>query len=130
MFIYMFIASCRFSPTCILDTDGQLTCTACQAGYTGRRCEQWVHRSPHPYHAHSRAGLYSIPIIQCVPIKRKPVLSVGYLHCHTRFNQTIYFIIKGIFSSFIWYQNTCWYLKAWLKRNNLISCMSKSICTE
>ena len=29
-------------------------------------------------------------IIQCVPIKRKPVLSVGYLHCHSSFNQTIY----------------------------------------
>ena len=42
--------------------------------------------------------------IQCVPIKRKPVLSVRYLYCHARFNQTIYFFIKGIFSSFIWYQ--------------------------
>ena len=46
----------------------------------------------------------SLAIIQCVPIKRKPVLSVGYLHCHGRFNQTTCFIIKGIFSSFIWYQ--------------------------
>ena len=43
-------------------------------------------------------------LMQCVPIKRKPVLSVRYLHCHARFNQTICFIIKGIFSSFIWYQ--------------------------
>ena len=42
--------------------------------------------------------------IQCVPIKRKPVLSVGYRRCHRRFNQTICFIIKGILSSFIWYQ--------------------------
>ena len=40
-------------------------------------------------------------VIQCVPIKRKPVLLVGYLYCHARFNQTICFIIKGIFSSFI-----------------------------
>ena len=43
-------------------------------------------------------------VIQCLPIKRKPVLSVGYLdyfHCHARFNQTICLIIKGIFSSFI-----------------------------
>ena len=43
-------------------------------------------------------------IVQCVPIKKKPVSSVGYLHCNARFNQTICFIIKGIFSSFIWYQ--------------------------
>ena len=35
--------------------------------------------------------------IQCVPIKRKPVLSVGDLQCYARFNQTISFIIKGIF---------------------------------
>ena len=42
--------------------------------------------------------------IQCVPIKRKTVLSVRYVNCHARFNQTICFIIKGIFSSFIWYQ--------------------------
>ena len=34
--------------------------------------------------------------IQCVPIKWKPVLSVGYLHCHARLNQIICFIIKGI----------------------------------
>ena len=39
-------------------------------------------------------------IIPCVPEKRKPILSVRYL-CHARFNQTICFIIKGIFSSFI-----------------------------
>ena len=67
--------------------------------------------------------------LQCVPIKRKPVLSVGYLHCHEGFNQTIYFIIKGIFYSFILIPNT-WYLIAWLKRNNLNSCMSKLICAE
>ena len=42
--------------------------------------------------------------IQCVPIKRKPVLSVRYLHCHARLKQTVCFIIKSIFSSFIWYQ--------------------------
>ena len=33
--------------------------------------------------------------------KRKPVLSVIHLHYHARFNQTICFIIIGIFSSFI-----------------------------
>ena len=42
--------------------------------------------------------------VQCVPIKRKPVLSVRYLHCHARLKQTVCFIIKSIFSSFIWYQ--------------------------
>ena len=45
-------------------------------------------------------GLDHTPI-QCVPIKRKPVLSVRYLLCHARLKQTIYFIIKSIFSSFI-----------------------------
>ena len=30
--------------------------------------------------------------------------AVRYLHWHARFNETIYLIIKGIFSSFIWYQ--------------------------
>ena len=68
--------------------------------------------------------------IQCVPIKTKPVLSVGYLHCHARFNQTMCFIIKGSFSSFIWYQTQWWCLNAKLKRNKLNSCMSKSICAE
>ena len=46
--------------------------------------------------------LLHIYTVQCVPIKRKPVLSVEYLHCHARFNQTILFIIKGSFSSFMW----------------------------
>ena len=42
--------------------------------------------------------------IQCVPIKSKSGLSVKYLHWHAYFNQTIWFIIKCIFNSFIWYQ--------------------------
>ena len=46
----------------------------------------------------------SFPHVQCVPIKRKPVLSVRYLHCHARLKHTICFIIKSISSSFIWYQ--------------------------
>ena len=49
--------------------------------------------------------LISNPLhIQCVPIKKKPVLSVGHLHCHTLCNQTLCFIFKGIFSPLIWYQ--------------------------
>ena len=42
--------------------------------------------------------------IPCVPEKRKPVLSVRYLHCRPSFHQTICFLFKGIFPSFIWYQ--------------------------
>ena len=39
-------------------------------------------------------------------------------------------MFKGIFPSFIWYQNTWRYLNTWLKRNNLNSCMSNSSCAE
>ena len=46
-------------------------------------------------------ALYYIP---CVPEKRKPVLSARYFHCRPGFHQTIWFIFKGIFPSFIWYQ--------------------------
>ncbi|XP_072174592.1 basement membrane-specific heparan sulfate proteoglycan core protein-like [Diadema setosum] len=34
------ISSNQFSPTCFLDTDNQVTCDSCPAGYSGRRCEQ------------------------------------------------------------------------------------------
>lgn len=30
----------QFSPTCRLDSDGQITCDACPIGYEGRRCER------------------------------------------------------------------------------------------
>ena len=53
-------------------------------------------QSIHPYNKY-------LPI-QCVPQKRKPVLSVRYLLCHARLKQTICSIMKSMFSSFIWYQ--------------------------
>ena len=37
---------------------------------------------------------------------------------------------QGHFLFFHLIPNTWWYLNAWLKRNNLNSCMSKSICAE
>ncbi|UYV67717.1 HSPG2 [Cordylochernes scorpioides] len=30
----------RFSPTCLMDVDGEVTCDACPLGYEGRRCER------------------------------------------------------------------------------------------
>ena len=66
-------------------------------------CGVWKHR---PSITDQKTIAVIIP--QCVPIKRKPVLSVRYLHCHARFNQTICFIIKGIFSSLILIPNTWW----------------------
>ena len=35
--------------------------------------------------------------VQCVPIKRKPVLSLRYLYCHSRMIQTQSFINKKFF---------------------------------
>ena len=63
----------------------------------------WSTSSSTAWYSHANLLYHKLPI-QCVPIKRKPVLSVGYLYFHARFNQTICFIIKGILSSFIWYQ--------------------------
>ena len=37
---------------------------------------------------------------------------------------------QGHFLFFHLIPNTWWYLNAWLKRNNLNTCMSKSICAE
>ena len=51
---------------------------------------------------HSRTSKYNSYTV--CPNKRKPVLSVRYLQCHASFNQSKYFILKGIFSTFIWYQ--------------------------
>ena len=68
--------------------------------------------------------------IQCVPIKRKPVLSVRYLHCHASFNQIICFIIMGIFSSFIWYQTHDDISMKITENQPFNSWMSKSICAE
>ena len=61
----------------------------------------WCHKLSRIYI--NRNDMYMHHAIQCVPIKRKPGLSVRYLHCHASFDQTLCFIIKGIFSSFIWY---------------------------
>lgn len=30
----------RFSPSCFLDNDNEVTCDACPPGYEGRRCER------------------------------------------------------------------------------------------
>ncbi|CAC5422492.1 unnamed protein product [Mytilus coruscus] len=35
----------QFSPVCELASDGQVTCTACPAGHTGRRCESCIQGS-------------------------------------------------------------------------------------
>ena len=38
--------------------------------------------------------------VQCVPIKRKHVLSVRYLHCHARFNQTTVYMYVSLSRAF------------------------------
>ena len=36
----LFIHISRFSRTCFLDSDGEVTCGNCPEGYIGRRCER------------------------------------------------------------------------------------------
>ena len=72
--------------------------------FSGKSSMQWAPVIPHNVLLHAMNLLGSErtqTIVQCVPIKRKPVLSVRYLHCHARLKQTVCFIIKSIFSSFI-----------------------------
>ena len=55
--------------------------------------------------------------LQCATMKGRPVLTVRCLRCRAGFNQTVWIIVRGIFS-FHLIPNTWWYLNVWMK--NLI----------
>ena len=64
----------------------------------------------------------------CVSQKKGNPICQWDIFIATQFLIKLYaFIIKGHFLFFHLIPNTWWYLNAWLKRNNLNSCMSKSI---
>ena len=85
-------------------------------------------QGPIKYALNDKGGIIKVFNIQCVPIKRKPVLSVGYLHCHARFTQTISFIIKGI--SLLSFDTKHMMISQCMAEKDLNSCMSKLICAE
>ena len=76
----------------------------------------------HWYDAQGR-NMFGSDYTVCPNKKETRFVSEIYLQCRAIFNQTICFVIKGIFSSFIWYQahDDTLYLNAWLKRTKLNS---------
>lgn len=82
----------NFSPTCILDNDGQPTCNACQKQYTGRTCEKC---SP------GYSGDPSIPGGRCVPSSNNNTQSIkvridGPKHRRVRAGSTIDLRCTGV----------------------------------